>query len=227
MDHSGDDGNDVQPENKPISFSVKDYAITGPNVPLPMMKRYNKKGRRMDHSSANNDDDVKPENYPISFSLKDLPITGPNAPLPMVIKLQINNLSVLRVVVNEGSAANILYWSAFLNMRLPESMLKQCENAFLKDVIGNGAPVKGYIDLDTTFGKGGNAKMIKLRYFVVDSPSVYNVVIDRRTVADLGAVISTLHLTMKYPIGDDMVGVVKADLEMAKRCYDMGPNAIY
>ncbi|PNX73635.1 hypothetical protein L195_g029538 [Trifolium pratense] len=38
MDHSGDDGNDVQPENKPISFSVKDYAITGPNVPLPMPK---------------------------------------------------------------------------------------------------------------------------------------------------------------------------------------------
>ncbi|MCI45748.1 hypothetical protein A2U01_0066987, partial [Trifolium medium] len=39
MDHSGndDDGNDVQPENNPISFSVKDYAITGPNVPLPMV----------------------------------------------------------------------------------------------------------------------------------------------------------------------------------------------
>jgi hypothetical protein len=31
---------------------------------------------------------------------------------------------------------------------------------------------------------------------------------------------------MKYPVGDGMVGVVRADLEMAKKCYDMCPNAI-
>jgi hypothetical protein len=68
--------------------------------------------------------------------------------------------------------------------------------------------------------------MIKVRYLVVDSWSVYNVVIGRRTVADLGAVISAIHLTMKYPVGDGMVGVVRADLEMAKKCYDMCPNAI-
>ncbi|GAU17350.1 hypothetical protein TSUD_232260 [Trifolium subterraneum] len=76
------------------------------------MEGYNKK-QRMDHSSARNgDDDVKPENSPISFSLKDLPITGTDVALPMVIKLQINNFSVLRVSVNEGSAANILYCTA-------------------------------------------------------------------------------------------------------------------
>lgn len=55
--------------------------------------------------------------------------------------------------------------------------------------------------------------MIKVRYFVI-----YNVVIGRLTVADLRDVISTLHLTMKYPAGDGMVGVVKADLDMAKNC---------
>ncbi|GAU17351.1 hypothetical protein TSUD_232270 [Trifolium subterraneum] len=191
------------------------------------MEGYNKK-QRMDHSSARNgDDDVKPENSPISFSLKDLPITGTDVALPMVIKLQINNFSVLRVSVNEGSAANILYWSAFLKMGLSKSMLKPFNfKAFLMGAIGETVPVKGYIDLDTTFGKGGNAKMIKVRYLVVDSWSVYNVVIGRRTLVGLGAVISTLHLTMKYPVGDGMVGVVKADLEMAKKCYDMCPNAI-
>ncbi|PNX94470.1 hypothetical protein L195_g017646 [Trifolium pratense] len=143
----------------------------------------------------------------------------------MVIKLQINNFSVLRVVVNEGSSINILYLSAFLKMGLSESMLKPFKT-FLKGTIGETVSVKGYIDLDTTFGKGGNTKMIKVRYLVVDSPSVYNVVIGLPAVADLGAVISTLHLAMKYPVGDDMVGVVKADLEMAKKCYDMCPNAI-
>jgi len=42
--------------------------------------------------------------------------------------------------------------------------------------------------------------MIKVRYFVV-----YNVAIDMSTVADLRDVISTLHLTMKYPVRDGML----------------------
>lgn len=77
----------------------------------------------------------------------------------MVIKLQINNNTVLRVSVNQGSSANILYWSPFLKMVLEESMLKPFEG-FLKGTFGDGVPVKGYVDLDTTFGKGGNVKMI-------------------------------------------------------------------
>jgi hypothetical protein len=93
-------------------------------------------------------------------------------------------------------------------MRLSESMLKQCEDAFLKDVIGNGVPVKGYIDLDTTFGKGGDAKMIKVRYIVVDLSSVYNVVIGMPALSDLHAIFSAGNLTLIYPLGDGKVGVV-------------------
>jgi len=62
--------------------------------------------------------------------------------------------------------------------------------------------------------------MIKVRYFLV-----FNVVIGRPTVAHLRDVISTLHVAMKYPVGDGMVRVVKADLDMAKKCYDMCPMA--
>ncbi|RHN54028.1 hypothetical protein MtrunA17_Chr5g0402231 [Medicago truncatula] len=107
-----------------------------------------KKKRRKDHSSTRNDDDgsdiIEPENMPISFSTKDYAFKGTSALLPMVIKHQINNFSVPRVFINTGSEANILYMSAFLKMRLSESMLQPCD-AFLKDVLG----------------KGGNAKMIK------------------------------------------------------------------
>ncbi|CAK8539728.1 unnamed protein product [Lathyrus sativus] len=141
----------------------------------------------------------------------------------MVIKLQITNNIVSRVSVNESSLANILYMSAFLKMGLSESMLKPLE-AYLNGTIGGGVPIKGYIDLDTTIGKGENAKMMKVRYLVIDSWSVYNVVIGMPVVAELGAVISTVHLKMKYPIGDGMVGVVMADLDMAKKCHQMCPH---
>ncbi|CAK8539726.1 unnamed protein product [Lathyrus sativus] len=161
---------------------------------------------------------TKPEKMPISFSDSDLA-------LPMVIKLQITNNTVSRVSVNPGSQANILYMSAFLKMGLSESMLKPFK-AYLKGSFGGGVPVKGYIDLDTTFGKGESAKMLKVRYLVIDSWSVYNVVIGMPTVAELGAVVSTVHLSMKYPIGDGMVGVVMADLEMAKKCHEMSPHYV-
>lgn len=132
-----------------------------------------KKKRRKDHSSTRNDDDgsdiIEPENMPISFSNKDYALfKGTSAPLPMVIKLQINT----------GSEANILYMSAFLKMRLSESMLQPCD-AFLKDVLG----------------KGGNAKMIKVRYLVVDSHSIYNVVIGMPTLSDLRVMFSPAYVS--------------------------------
>lgn len=133
-----------------------------------------------------------------------------------------NNNSVLRVSVNPGNQADILYMSAFVKMGLSESMLKPLE-AYLKGNFGDGVPVKGYIDLDTTFGKGVNAKMIKVRYVVVDSSSAYNVVIGRPSLSDLSAVISVADLSMKYPIGEGKVGVVTADLDMARKCHEMCP----
>ncbi|XP_024640164.1 uncharacterized protein [Medicago truncatula] len=150
--------------------------------------------------------------------------------LPMVIKLQINNnFSVLRVFVNPSSKVDILYWSAFLKMGLSESMLKPCQ-AFLKYTFGKGVPVKGYIDLDTTFGKGENTKTIKVRYFVVESApsfSIFNVVLGWPALKDLNAVrLSWADLTIEYSIGDGKVGVVEADLETAKKCHDMCPHFI-
>ncbi|XP_024640913.1 uncharacterized protein [Medicago truncatula] len=157
---------------------------------------------------------------------KKYTFTGPDVALPMVIKLQINNnFSVLRVFVNPMSKVDILYWSAFLKMKLQESMLKPCQG-FLKGTFGKGLPVKGYIDLDTTFGKGENTKTIKVRYFVVESPpsvSIYNVVLGWPSLKDLKAVLSVAEFTIEYPVGDGKVGVVEADLEMAKKCHEMCP----
>jgi hypothetical protein len=45
---------------------------------------------------------------------------------------------------------------------------------------------------------------------------LFIIVIGRSAVSDLRAVIPTIHLTMKYPVVDGVVGVVRADLEMVK-----------
>jgi hypothetical protein len=68
--------------------------------------------------------------------------------------------------------------------------------------------------------------MIKVRYLVVDSSSAYNVVIGRPALKALKAVISVADLSMEYPVGDGKVGVVEADLQMAKKCHEMAPYTI-
>jgi len=71
-----------------------------------------------------------------------------------------------------------------------------------------------------------NTKSIKVRYFVVESPpfvSIYNVVLGWPSLKDLKAVLSVAKLTIEYPVGDGKVGVVEADIEMAKKCHEMCP----
>jgi hypothetical protein len=97
-------------------------------------------------------------------------------------------------------------------------MLKPYDESYLKGVIRDGVPVKGYIDLDTIFGEG----MIGVRYLVVDSPSPYNIVIGRPALKALKAFIRLPNLTLEYPIqsedGEVRVAVIEADLEMPKKC---------
>ncbi|MCI47427.1 hypothetical protein A2U01_0068669, partial [Trifolium medium] len=64
----------------------------------------------------------------------------------------------------------------------------------------NGAMTKpwGYVDLIVPFGCEETTKSIKVKFLVVDCPSLYQCIIGRTAIADLIAVPSTAHLKMKY-----------------------------
>jgi hypothetical protein len=85
---------------------------------------------------------------------------------------------------------------------------------------GDQENVRGYVDLITKFGKGESAREITIRYLVVGSTSLYNIILGRPSLNLLGAVVSTPHLTMKYPVSDSKVGAIRADHKMAKQCYN-------
>ncbi|RDX60880.1 hypothetical protein CR513_60945, partial [Mucuna pruriens] len=56
-------------------------------------------------------------------------------------------------------------------------------------------------------------------YTVVDVDVSYNIIIGRSTLNKLGVVVSTLHLCMKYPMGQE-VGRVWTDHRVTRRCYE-------
>ncbi|XP_020206975.1 uncharacterized protein LOC109792009 [Cajanus cajan] len=63
-------------------------------------------------------------------------------------------------------------------------------------------------------------KTVTIRYLVVNAQSSYNILIGRPTLNKLGAIVSTSHLKVKYPLPNGVVGVLKVDQEVARKCYE-------
>ncbi|MCI16503.1 hypothetical protein A2U01_0037647, partial [Trifolium medium] len=86
---------------------------------------------------------------------------------------------------------------------------------------GEQVDVMGYDSLLTTFGDKESAKTIKVQYLVVKTPfTSYNIIIGRPSFNALGAAMSTLYLSMKYPLDNGGVGTVRGDQLLARRCYE-------
>ncbi|GAU47361.1 hypothetical protein TSUD_403640 [Trifolium subterraneum] len=87
----------------------------------------------------------------------------------------------------------------------------------------NGSTTKpwGYVYLIVTFGENKAMKSVKVKFLVVDCPSLYNCIIGRPTLAELFAVSSTIHLKLKYYTKDGQVATINGDIEAARRCFEV------
>ncbi|XP_014503340.1 uncharacterized protein LOC106763689 [Vigna radiata var. radiata] len=81
---------------------------------------------------------------------------------------------------------------------------------------------KGYVDLRTSLGTDKKAREIKVCFFLVEVETSYNVLLGRPCLNVFGAIVSTPHLTLKYPTDDGVVHTVRADQKMARECYAGG-----
>jgi len=58
-----------------------------------------------------------------------------------------------------------------------------------------------------------------MRFLLVEADTSYNVLIRRRTLNALGAIVSTSHMAMKFPSEQDDIIIVKAEPKTARECY--------
>lgn len=59
-----------------------------------------------------------------------------------------------------------------------------------------------------------------VKFFLVDRPLAYNVIIGRTALNELRAITSTPHLKMKFP-KESRVGEVRGDQRVACQCYNV------
>ncbi|XP_062171004.1 uncharacterized protein LOC133876775 [Alnus glutinosa] len=137
----------------------------------------------------------------------------------LVVTMVIGNHRIHRVLVDNGSSADILYKSAFDLMKISEDKL----SAFRFPLVGfAGERVMplGSIELQVTVGSSPTEKTIPLRFLIVDQPSAYNAIFGRTAQAELKAVTSIPHLKMKFST-DDGVGAVRGEQKAARKCYNV------
>lgn len=84
---------------------------------------------------------------------------------------------------------------------------------------GEPEQVLGHLPMVTNFSKGKSGKSISVKYLNVNVVSPYNIIIGRPSFNALEATFSTMYLTLKYPLKDGRVGIIKTDQEIARKYY--------
>ena len=115
----------------------------------------------------------------------------------IVITLLIADYTTRRVLVDNGSSADILYYPAFQQMRLGRDQLRPVCSPLIEFGGMKVQPV-GTITLPVVVGSYPQQITREVNFLVVDCSFSYNAIIGRPTLNSWKAITSTYHLSVKF-----------------------------
>ena len=130
----------------------------------------------------------------------------------LVITLRIGGYDVKRVMVDQGSAAEIMYPDLYKGLSLRSEDLTPYSSP-LVSFEGKVIIPKGQIRLPVQTG----SETVEVDFIVVDAYSPYTAIIAKPWLYTLGAVSSTLHQKIKYP-SKGQIEEILGDQTMAWQC---------
>ncbi|WVY97056.1 hypothetical protein V8G54_029207 [Vigna mungo] len=154
----------------------------------------------------------------ITFTDRDFHAPDPEQDDPMVITARIAEYDVSKILIDQGSSVNILYWTTFQRMALSEEALTPFHEQIV-GFAGERVDTRGYIDLKTRLGTGDRSREIRVRFLLVEAHTSYNALLGRPCLNAFGAIVSTPHLAMKFPSGKGEICTIRADQKTARQCY--------
>jgi len=153
------------------------------------------------------------------FTKADLQDVVPHDNDPVVILVVTVGKRVHRILIDQGSSTDVMFWSTFNKLELSPDQLRpynECLYGFVRDQM----EVRGHVELRATFTDDTASLTTNIRYLVANAPSAYNILLGRPALNRLEAVALTRHMKMKFPSLKGGVITIKFDQKATKKCYE-------
>ena len=136
---------------------------------------------------------------------------------PLVIKAIMANKTVHRVLIDNGSLADIIFASTFEKISIGREELETV-NTHLLRFFGEKMLPLGSVQLVLTLGDPPCQATMMIKFLILDAPSAYNMLSGRPSLNAMRAIPSAYHMVVKFPT-ENGVGMVRGDQRVAKECY--------
>ena len=130
----------------------------------------------------------------------------------LVVTLRIGGFDVKWVLVDQGSAVEIMYPNLYKGLNLKFENLAAYASSLIS-FEGKTVIPKGQIKLPIQT----DSEAVEVDFIVVDSYSLYTAIVARPWLCVLGAVSSTLYQKVKYP-SEGLVKEILGNQSIARQC---------
>ena len=149
---------------------------------------------------------------PLAFDDDDLKGTIQPHDDALVVTARINGFLVKKVMIDQGSEADVMYPDLFKGLRLKKEDLLKYDTP-LVGFDGRVVIPQGQISLPINI----EGKEVVATFIVVASFSPYTAILGRPWIHAMGAIPSTLHVKVKFCI-EQGVAVVRGSQQVARQC---------
>jgi hypothetical protein len=124
----------------------------------------------------------------------------------MVITVHIDKWNVMRVLVDNGSQAKILFLSTFEQTGLNKKQLKETPKP-LYDFGGRKIKPLSFISLPVSFSSLANSRTEYITFDVVDMSYPYNAIFGMGLLNTFEAALHSLYLCLKVPVALGVISI--------------------
>ena len=129
-----------------------------------------------------------------------------------MITARISDFLVKRVMVDQGSGANVMYPNLFKGLGLKDQDLMKYDSPLIS-FDGRVVIPQGQISLPVSM----EAKEVMVTFIVVNSFSPYTAILGRPWIHAMGAILSSLHIKVKFRT-EWGVATVRGNQQVARQC---------
>ncbi len=201
--------------------------ITGGSCSEPANKKQKKEAQRRVQHVGVQGPFIKSRwsHIPITFSQEDLQLKDYPHNDAMVISCVIKGFLVHNVLVDTGSAADIIFAKAFRQMQEPEDKIHDATHP-LCGFGGRQIVALGKITMPVTFGFVNNTRTEQVVFDIVDMEYPYNAIIGRGTLNAFEAILHPAYLCMKIPSDQGPIAI-HGSQEAARRAEGSVQRILY